>query len=201
MSRNPLVVLAPLAATLAVAGAAYAVVHDPVAPSLPGPAPVSPVMEDDGDPVAHPVGEPVAQPGPAEQPAPVQPDTAKEPVPSTEVGYIRALVRHGDALVLTWDRAEMLTGVEAAEEYAQDGLEPLDWYVRNDNPRLREYDVVQEVEVVASQLLGGAPEPREIDLTGLGRYLDGHDTSSYPLFELERDAQGQVLRIAEVYLP
>lgn len=197
MSRTALVVLTPLAATLAVAGVAYAVVQHPAPPAVPVSAPVSPAVDDD-DPVAQPVAEPVAQP--AREPA-EQPDTAEEPAPRTEVGYIRGLVRDGDVLVLTWDRAEMLTGAEAAEEYAQDGLEPLDWYVRNDNPRLREYDVVQDVEVVASQLLGGAPEPRKIDLSGLGRYLDEHDTNDYPLFELERDGQGQVLRIAEVYLP
>lgn len=207
MSRSPLLALAPLAAALAVAGAAYAVVHDPATPSRPSSAPAPAADSDDGEvvmPVAQPAGRPAPEPAdhPADTPADQPADhVVEEPVPSTEVGYIRSLVRDGDVLVLTWDRAEMLTGAEAAAEYAQDGREPLDWYVRNENPRLRQYDVVQDVQVLASQLLGGSPEPREVDLSHLGIYLNEHDTDEYPLFELERDAQGQVLRIAEVYLP
>lgn len=92
-----------------------------------------------GEPSAEPTGEP--SPEPTEEPSRA---TTEEPPAGVELedgrhfGFIESVDADGMTLVL--DLAYFLTGEEANEAAADRGLEvpvPNDYYVVNDNPRLR----------------------------------------------------------------
>jgi hypothetical protein len=123
----------------------------------------------------------------------------------TDFGFIPAwYTRHG-RLYLRFDRAILLTGPAADAASAAHGGEspvPNDYYIQNDNPRLRDLPVRDDVSVVGSITLTGSPAAKPVSLQALLSLvtrLGSGDAS--PPFDLRYDAQGQVRRIQEMYVP
>jgi hypothetical protein len=124
-------------------------------------------------------------------------------VRTTDFGYLTRLRTTKKGTTLTLDRAILHTGSAAAAERAKRGLEPdaSDFYIANDNPRLRTYRVGPGVVVRGSQLLTGSAETKTVPLSTLRRYLAQQikGSASVP-FTLTFDRRGRVVVIEEMYL-
>jgi hypothetical protein len=122
---------------------------------------------------------------------------------TTDFGYLTRLRTTKKGTTLALDRAILYTGSAAAAERAKRGLEPdvSDFYIANDNPRLRTYRVAPGVVVRGSQLLTGSPEAKTVPLSTLRRHLEQRTkgSSSVP-FTLTFDRRGRVAVIEEMYL-
>jgi hypothetical protein len=122
---------------------------------------------------------------------------------TTDFGYLTRLRTTKNGTTLALDRAILYTGSAAAAERAKRGLEPdvSDFYIANDNPRLRTYRVAPGVVVRGSQLLTGSPEAKTVPLSTLRRHLEQRTkgSSSVP-FTLTFDRHGRVAVIEEMYL-
>ena len=122
---------------------------------------------------------------------------------TTDFGYLTRLRTTKNGTTLALDRAILYTGSAAAAERAKRGLEPdvSDFYIANDNPRLRTYRVAPGVVVRGSQLLTGSAIAKTVPLSTLRRYLEQRTkgSSSVP-FTLTFDRRGRVAVIEEMYL-
>jgi hypothetical protein len=99
----------------------------------------------------------------------------------------------------------LLTGKAADAASAAHGGEspvPNDFYIQNDNPRLREVAVGDQVKVIGSQLLTGSPGPNPSSLKALLTYVDnGGPQVAHTPFHLTYNANGLVVRVQEQYVP
>jgi cell division septation protein DedD len=110
-----------------------------------------------------------AQAGPAattpSKPTTAQPTSrraASRPAPSpttttrrSDFGFIRSWYAKPGAFYLRFDRAVMLTGKAADAASAAHGGEspvPNDYYIQNDNPRLRDLVLADQATVIGSQV-------------------------------------------------
>jgi hypothetical protein len=122
---------------------------------------------------------------------------------TTDFGYLTRLRTMNKGTTLTLDRAILHTGSAAAAERAKRGLEPdvSDFYIANDNPRLRTYRVGPGVVVRGSQLLTGSAETKTVPLSTLRRHLAQRTKGSASVpFTLTFDRRGRVVVIEEMYL-
>jgi hypothetical protein len=108
-------------------------------------------------------------------------------------------------IYLRFDRATLLTGKAADAASAAHGGEspvPNDYYIQNDNPRLREVAVVDQAKVIGSQELTGSPGPNPSTLKALLTFVHngGPQVAATP-FHLTYDANGLVVRVQEQYVP
>jgi hypothetical protein len=121
-----------------------------------------------------------------------------------DFGFINSLVSRDGQRYLRFDRAVMLTGRDAAAAKAARGIaahEPPDYYIQNNNPKLRTYRLAPDVKVLGSQALAGRPEPTPVTRQRLEDYLKQRPAgSAYPPFTLTI-RHGVVTTVAEVYLP
>jgi hypothetical protein len=121
-----------------------------------------------------------------------------------DLGFINAMFTRDGQRYLRFDRAVMLTGREAAAAKSAHGIdptEPPDYYIQNDNPKLRTYRLARDVKVIGSQVLAGRPQPTPVTLQRLVAYLNQRPAgSTYPPFTLTF-RKGVVTAISEVYLP
>jgi pyruvate/2-oxoglutarate dehydrogenase complex dihydrolipoamide acyltransferase (E2) component len=155
-----------------------------------------------------------AQPAPAAS-TPSKPITAQpagRPAASptttsfgTDFGFIRSWTAKTGTIYLRFDRAVLLTGKAADAASAAHGGEspvPNDYYIQNDNPRLREVAVVDQAKVIGSQQLTGSPGPNPSNLKSLLNFLSegGPQVAATP-FHLKYDANGLVVRVQEQYVP
>ena len=121
----------------------------------------------------------------------------------TDFGFVSSTFTRNGVRYVRFDRAVMLTGAAAARAKAAHGLdpsEPPDYYIQNDNPRLRTYALARDVRVVGSQVLTGSPALKPVTLQ---RFVDHVRTrpagATYPPFVLTF-AKGKVVKITEQYV-
>lgn len=123
----------------------------------------------------------------------------------TDFGFIPGWYTRQGRLYLRFDRAILLTGPAADAASAAHGGEspvPNDYYIQNDNPRLRDIPVRDDVTVVGSIALTGSPAAKPVSLQALLSLVTRLRSSDVsPPFDLRYDAQGQVSRIQEMYVP
>jgi hypothetical protein len=121
-----------------------------------------------------------------------------------DFGFISAVFSRDGQRYVRFDRAVMLTGKDAAAAKAARGIdpqEPPDYYIQNDNPKLRTYRLAADVKVIGSQVLAGRPQPTPVPRQRLYDYLKQRPAgSAYPPFTLTF-RHGVVTTVAEVYLP
>ena len=147
---------------------------------------------------------------PASKPATAQPATQPAARPTTatrrsDFGFIRSWYAKPGAFYLRFDRAVLLTGTAADAASAAHGGEspvPNDYYIQNDNPRLRDLAIANQITVVGSQQLTGSPGPKPISLKALLTFVDngGPQVAATP-FHLTYNDNGLVTRIEEQYVP
>jgi len=170
---------------------------------------------DDGDATTTAAtSTPAATPPPTQSQAPITSQTpagTASPSPGLEDGrspvYVTAIDVPGRTV--TFDLIQFLTGDEAKRAYTKDhpedpGWPPNDYYIVNENSRLRTLPVVAGVDTTVNWLGGGA-DPEEISFDQLPDYFatnpapsDGH--LWYAPFWLTVD-DGQVVLLEEQYIP
>ena len=146
----------------------------------------------------------------ASKPATAQPATQPAAAPTTatrrsDFGFIRSWYAKPGAFYLRFDRAILLNGDAADAASAAHGGEspvPNDYYIQNDNPRLRDLAIANQITVVGSQQLTGSPGPKPISLKALLTFVDngGPQVAATP-FHLTYNDNGLVTRIEEQYVP
>jgi hypothetical protein len=99
----------------------------------------------------------------------------------------------------------LLTGNAADAASAAHGGEspvPNDYYIQNDNPRLRDLAIVDQATVIGSQALTGSPGPNPSSLKALLTFVHkgGPQVAATP-FRIRYDDNGLVVRVQEQYLP
>jgi hypothetical protein len=189
--RATRVALAGLAVLMA---AALAACGSDTADPQPSPAP----------PAAAPPSTPTpTQPAsrPATRPA-AGPTTAN---PGSDFGFIRSWTAKAGTFYLRFDRAVLLTGKAADDASAAHGGEspvPNDYYIQNDNPRLREVVIGDQARVIGSQQLTGSPGPNPSSLKALLTFVHngGPQVAATP-FHLTYDDNGFVTQVREQYVP
>ena len=166
----------------------------------------------DTDPQPNP-----AQPTPANRPvattskpATAQPATRPAPSPDSatrdsDFGFIRSWTAKSGTFYLRFDRAVLLTGKAADDASAAHGGEspvPNDYYIQNDNPRLREVVIADQAKVIGSQQLTGSPGPNPSNLKALLTFVhNGGPLAAATPFHLTYNANGLVVRVQEQYVP
>jgi hypothetical protein len=140
---------------------------------------------------AQPAGRPTASPTTATR--------------RSDFGFIRSWYAKGGTIYLRFDRAVLLTGKAADAASAAHGGEspvPNDYYIQNDNLRLREVAVVDQATVIGSQQLTGRPGPNPSSLKALLTFVHngGPQVAATP-FHLTYNANGLVVRVQEQYVP
>ena len=154
-----------------------------------------------------PTAPPVA---PTSKPTPTQPVSRPAPSPTTatrhsDFGFIRSWYAKTGTIYLRFDRAILLTGKAADDASAAHGGEspvPNDYYIQNDNPRLRDLVIIDQATVVGSQQLTGSPGPNPSSLKALLTFVhkSGPQVAATP-FHLRYNDNGLVVRVQEQYLP
>ena len=121
----------------------------------------------------------------------------------TDFGFIAGSFTANGARYLRFDRAIFLTGAAAAAAKAAHGIdpsEPPDYYIQNDNRRLRTYALAANVQVYGSQVLTGSPAVKPVTLQKLVDHLRTRPAgSTYPPFVLTF-SKGKVVKIVEQYV-
>ena len=122
-----------------------------------------------------------------------------------DFGFIRSWYAKGGTFYLRFDRAVLLTGKAADDASAAHGGEspvPNDYYIQNDNPRLRDLAILDQAKVIGSQQLSGSPGPNPSSLGALLTFVHngGPQVAATP-FHLTYNANGLVVRVREQYVP
>lgn len=125
-----------------------------------------------------------------------------------DFGFFKGVEHGGDPVRLRWDRATFLTGDAANAAAAAHGDEspvPNDYYIVNDNPKLRVLELAATVTVFGSIALNGDAGDPGVELAPrtvaqLLHFLGRSDSAGVP-FNLRLDAQGRVIRVEEQYVP
>lgn len=154
-----------------------------------------------------PTGPPVAT---TSRPTPTQPASRPAPNPTTatrgsDFGFLRSWYAKTGTIYLRFDRAVLLTGAAADTASAAHGGEspvPNDYYIQNDNPRLRDLVILDQATVVGSQQLTGSPGPNPSNLKALLTFVakGGPQVAATP-FHLRYNDNGLVIGVREQYVP
>jgi hypothetical protein len=123
----------------------------------------------------------------------------------SDFGFISSWYAKGGTIYLRFDRAVLLTGKAADAASAAHGGEspvPNDFYIQNDNPRLRDLVILDQATVVGSQQLTGRPGSNPSNLKSLLTFVHegGPQVTATP-FHLRYNANGHVVRVQEQYVP
>jgi pyruvate/2-oxoglutarate dehydrogenase complex dihydrolipoamide acyltransferase (E2) component len=191
-----------MAATLAACGSDTA--NPPPSPAQPAPAApaaTTPSKPTTAQPASRPATSRPTPAKPASRPA-ASPTTATR---GSDFGFIRSWYAKGGTFYLRFDRAVLLTGAAADDASAAHGGEspvPNDYYIQNDNPRLREVAIIDRATVVGSQQLTGSPGPNPSSLGALLAFVHngGSQVAATP-FHLRYNDNGLVVRVQEQYVP
>jgi pyruvate/2-oxoglutarate dehydrogenase complex dihydrolipoamide acyltransferase (E2) component len=159
----------------------------PAQPAQAGPAATTPSKPTTAQPASRPAASPTAA------------------NPGTDFGFIRSWTAMTGTIYLRFDRAVLLTGKAADDASAAHGGEspvPNDYFIQNDNPRLREVVILDQAKVIGSQQLTGSPGPNPSSLKALLTFVHngGPQVTATP-FHLRYNANGHVIRIQEQYMP
>ena len=77
-----------------------------------------------------------------------------------------------------------------------------DYYIQNDNPRLREVVIADRATVIGSQQLTGSPGPNPSSLKALLTFVhNGGPLAAHTPFHLTYNNNGLVTQVREQYLP
>jgi len=177
-----------MAATLAACGSDTA--NPPPSPAQPaqaGPAATTPSKPTTAQPASRPAASPT---------------TATR---GTDWGCSGSWTPKTGTFYLRFDRAALLTGKGAEAASAAHGGEspvPNDYYIQNDNPRLREVAIADQTKVIGSQQLTGSPGPNPSNLKALLTFVhNGGPLAAATPFHLTYNANGLVVRVQEQYVP
>ena len=146
-----------------------------------------------------------AHPDPPPPSPPADPGPPATATPGSDFGFIRSWTAKTGTFYLRFDRAVLLTGKAADDASAAHGGEspvPNDYYIQNDNPRLREVVIGDQAKVIGSQQLTGSPGPNPSSLKALLSFVHngGPQVAATP-FHLTYDDNGLVTRVREQYVP
>ena len=165
-----------------------------------GPDPTSANSDTGQRPPAAPTSRPAAT-----QQASGRASSPTTATPGRDFGFIRSWYAKTGTIYLRFDRAVLLTGKAADDASAAHGGEspvPNDYYIQNDNPRLREVAIADQVKVIGSQQLTGSQGPKPTSLKALLTYVDnGGPQVAHTPFHLTYNANGLVVRVQEQYIP
>jgi hypothetical protein len=159
-----------------------------------------------GSPPTSPSTTVSATPSPSPSPAPEEPELED----GRHFGFIESV--DVDGLALEFDLAYFLTGEEAnaaAEEHGDEVPVPNDYYIVNDNPKLRTLGVAPNLEIVLYDWDRCCDETIEGSLEGLAEAINGGEPVTVdghlyqgPLSPYWLTVEGgAVTRIEEQYLP
>lgn len=154
-------------------------------------------------------------PTPSASPSSLSPSPLPTAVPTTPAAsalptdladgkhYARITALDTKKLVLTVDVVQFLTGEEAEKAAQEDGEEAFDYYVRNQNPRLRDLTFAAGMRIVTNTITaeesGSSSKDVTITLAKLASYVkNGRAKQAVFWFDLEG---GVVVRLQEQYLP
>src|SRR5215207_10725469 len=143
-----------MAATLAACGSDTS--NPPPSPAPAGPAATTPSKPTTAQPAGRPAASPAA------------------PSSGTDFGFIRSWTAKTGTFYLRFDRAVLLTGKAADAASAAHGGEspvPNDYYIQNDNPRLRDLVILDQATVLGSQQLTGRPGSNPSNLKSLLNFV------------------------------
>jgi hypothetical protein len=143
-----------------------------------------------------------------------EPATAYEPVPaepwtdkSLDFGYLTNVVRSGDEVRLSFNRASFFVGDEATEKNG--GTPPdNDYFIEDTNQRVRTFTLLEGAALQGSALLGG--DGGDSDLTEItvdelienaGRTLDSGIEGIPVWLRHERGRESDVTALAEQFIP
>jgi hypothetical protein len=117
-----------------------------------------------------------------------------------EFGVITA-IRDNGRTEIEVDRVDMLGGAEAEAAAAADGTDVSnDYYLRNDNPATRTYQLSPSVRIWGDISFGHEPGGVRIDLDELRTFLSSSELAKTTLFHLDVE-DGLVVGIEEQYRP
>ena len=157
---------------------------------------------------APPAAAPTSTPTPTQptsRPATGPATKATTATPGSDFGFIHSWTAKAGTFSLRFDRAVLLTGKAADAASAAHGGEspaPNDYYIQNDNPRLREVVVGDQARVIGSQQLTGSPGPNPSSLKALLSFVrNGGPRLAATPFHLTYDDNGIVTQVREQYLP
>jgi pyruvate/2-oxoglutarate dehydrogenase complex dihydrolipoamide acyltransferase (E2) component len=177
-----------MAATLAACGSDTS--NPPPSPAQPAPAGPAATTPSKAT-TAQPAGRPAASPAGTSS--------------GTDFGFIRSWTAKTGTFYLRFDRAVLLNGKAADAASAAHGGEspvPNDYYIQNDNPRLREVAIADQVKVIGSQQLTGSQGPKPTSLKALLTFVhNGGPLAAATPFHLTYNANGLVVRVQEQYVP
>ena len=142
-----------------------------------------------------------------------EPATAYEPVPaepwtdkSLDFGYLTNVVRSGDEVRLTFNRASFFIGDEATEKNG--GVPPdNDYFIEDTNQRVRTFTLVEGAALQGSALLGGDGDSDLTEITvdelveNAGRSLDSGIEGIPVWLRHERGKESDVTALAEQFIP
>jgi hypothetical protein len=141
---------------------------------------------------------PTTSASPTKSPSPtVTPFTHPDP----DFGYVTGLTTTGSVTKLSFDRATLLTGAAAASAATAHGQPgDGDYFIVNDNPLIRTFELSPSVVVTGSTYLSGDVGPKPSTLAALQAWAKANPTTKLPV-DLSYDAAGKVTKIAEVFFP
>jgi hypothetical protein len=125
--------------------------------------------------------------------------------------FVKSVDTSVDPMTVTYDLAYFLTGddaVRAAEQHGDEVPPPNDYYIVNDNPKLRTVPLAPDARLVLLEWSRCCDETFDGSLTDFARALDEGEMSLgghiykgrlSPYWLIARD--GQIVRIVEQYLP
>lgn len=121
--------------------------------------------------------------------------------PDPDFGYVTAVTTSGSVVKLSFDRATLETGPAAASAAAAHGQTVEDdYYIVNDNPLIRTFELSPSVVVTGSSDLSGEVGPKPSTVAALEAWVKANPKTKLPV-DLSYDASGKVTTVAEVFFP
>jgi hypothetical protein len=113
---------------------------------------------------------------------------------------VTAITSSGSVTKLSFDRATLLTGPAAVSAATAHGQQTDDYFIVNDNPLIRTFELSPSVVVTGSTNLSGDVGPKPSTLAALQAWVKANATQRLPV-ELSYDATGKVTKVAEKFFP
>lgn len=129
--------------------------------------------------------------------------SAVEPGRTSDFGFARSAKKVGDAVHLSFDRANLLTGDKAVAYSRAKGMGdevPNDYIIANDNPKLRNLVLAPSCTITGTGILAnGSTDPKPVTLAAFLAALKRYD-EGIPV-KINYDRQRRVVKIAEPFFP
>lgn len=134
-------------------------------------------------------------------PTPTVSVTTTPPHPDPDFGYVTGLTTVGGVNKITFDRATIYSGAaaqSAAKAHGQTVED--DYFIVNDNPLIRTFELSPTVVVTGSTNLSNDVGPKPSSVAALKAWIDAHPKQPLPV-NLSYDPSGKVSKIAEMFFP